>query len=151
MADRLANEKELVEKVVQDGLDRVDALQINHDGKSHPKTFLFAMALGASLGKRVPTEKRNAWLQYSAINNSDSEIRSYAISLALNELRNTKEDNLVTDDDTIFGIAAEFANTGLAKIRDMIPNFDEYDEGDFIQQLVALMDEKIDSISQTDN
>ncbi len=146
MADRLANEKELVEKVVQEGLDRVDALQINHDGKSHPKTFVFAMALGAGLGERVPTIKRNAWLQYSALNNSDSENRAYAISLALNELRNTGEDNMVSDDDTIYGIAAEYANSGFAKIREMIPDFDEYDEDDFVQQLIALMDEKYDSL-----
>ncbi len=147
MADRLANEKDLVEKVVQDGLDRVDALQINHDGKSHPKTFIFAMALGAGIGERVATVKRNAWLQYSAINNSDSENRSFAISLALNELRNSGEDNLVSDDDAIYGIAAEFANSGFAKIREMIPDFDEYDEDDFVQQLIALMDEKFDQIS----
>ena len=146
MADRLANEKELVEKVVQDGLDRVDALQINHDGKSHPKTFVFAMALGAGFGERVTTIKRNAWLQYSALNNSDSENRSYAISLALNELRKSGEDNMVSDDDTIYGISAEFANSGLSLIREMIPDFDQYDEDDFVQQLIALMDEKYDSI-----
>lgn len=43
-------------------------------------------------------------------------------------------------------IAAEYANSGFAKIRDMIPDFDEYDEDDFVQQLISLMDEKFDSL-----
>ncbi len=146
MADRVANEKELVEKVVQDGMDRVDALQINHDNKSHPKTFVFAMALGAGLGERVPTVKKNQWLQYSALNNSDSENRAFAISLALNELKNSGEDNLISDDDTVYGIAAEYVNRGLEKIQEMIPDFDEYDEDDFIQQLIILMDEMYDNL-----
>lgn len=147
MADRLANEKELVEKVIQDGLDRVDALRINHDNKSHPKTFIFAMALGAGIAEKVPTNKRVTWLQYSAINNSETENRAYAISLALQELREKGEDNMVADDDTIFGIASEYANAGLIKIKEMIPNFDEYDEDDFVQQLITLMDEKYDEIT----
>ena len=146
MADRLSNEKDLVEGVVQNGLDRVDALRINHDGKSHPRTFQFAMSLGAGIGERVPTGKRSAWLQYSAINNSDTEIKSYAISLALNVLRNSKEENLVAEDDKIFGIASEYANGGFLKIREMIPDFDEYDEDDFVQQLIELMDEKFEAI-----
>ena len=146
MADRLANEKELVENVVRDGLDKVDALQLNHDGKSHPVTFTFAMALGAGIGEKTQTQKASAWLQYSAINNSDSENRSFATSLALSELRKTSEENLLSQDDMIFGIAAEYANTGFAKIREMIPNFDEYDEDDFVLQLIELMDEKYDEI-----
>ena len=48
--------------------------------------------------------------------------------------------------DAIYGIAAEFANSGFAKIRELIPDFDEYDEDDFVQQLIALMDEKYDQI-----
>ena len=150
MADRLSNEKELVENVVQNGLDRVKALKINQDQKSHPRTFQFAMALGAGIGERIPTDKRMAWLQYSAINNSDSEIRSSAISLALRDLHDSKEDNLVSDDDKIYGIAAEYANYGFAKIREMIPDFDEYDEDDFVQQLIELMDEKYDEITQAE-
>jgi len=146
MADRLSNEKEFVEGIVQNGLDKVDALQINHDGKSHPKTFIFAMALGAGIGNPVATVKRSAWLQYSALNNSDSENRAYAISLALNDLRKNSQDNMLSDDDTVYGIAAEYANTGLAKIGEMIPDFDEYDEDDFVQQLIALMDEKYEEI-----
>ena len=147
MADRLSNESELVDSVIQNGMDKVDALGFNHEGR-HPRTFCFAMALGAGLDKRVPSVKRTAWLQYSAINNADSEIRSYALSLAINELRKTQEDNLMTDDDTVYGIAAEYANAGLERIREMVPDFADYDEDDFVQQLIELMDAKYDDIVQ---
>jgi len=146
VADRLSNETELYESVVKNGLDKVDALKLNHDNKSHPKTFTFAMALGASTGIRKPTKKRTAWLQYSAINNSDTENSSYAASVALKDLRENGEDNLITNDDDVFGIASEYANTGFEMIREMVPDFDKYDEDDFIQQLIALMDEKYEEI-----
>ena len=147
MADRLANETELVDSVVRNGLDRVDALQLNHDGKRHPVTFTFAMALGAGMGKRTPTQKATSWLQYSAINNSDSENRSFATSIALSELRKTSEENLISQDDTVFKIAAEYANTGFSKIKEMIPDFDNYDEDDFVLQLIEMMDEKYEEIT----
>ncbi len=54
---------------------------------------------------------------------------------------------MLSDDDTIYGIAAEYANSGFSKIAEMIPNFDEYDEDDFVQQLIALMDDKYDEIT----
>lgn len=146
MADRLSNEAELYENIVKNGLDKVDALKINHDGKSHPKTFTFAMALGAGAGIRKPTKKRAAWLQYSAIRNSDTENSSYATSVALKDLRENGEDNLISNEDDIYGIASEYANAGFEMIRDMVPDFNNYDEDDFIQQLIALMDEKYEKI-----
>lgn len=140
--DRLANDADLVQNVVQNGIDEVDALRLYHDGK-HPKVFSFAMALGAGLEKRDTIAKsKNNWLQYSALNNGDSEIRSYAVSLALFELRKSQEDNLMNKDEEIYTIAAEYANTGFKKIKEMIPDFTKYDEDDFVQQLIEMMDEK---------
>lgn len=148
MADRVFNHEDLVLNVVQNGLDRVDALQINHDHKSHPKTFLFALALGVGEEKRMPNSaaKRLAWVQYSAFNNADSEILSLIKSVALSELRKEMKDNLITDEDLTYEIAAEYVNSGLTKIKKMIPDFNNYDEFDFTLQLIDMMDEKIAQI-----
>ena len=153
MADRVFNHEELVTTVVQNGLDRIDALQINHDHKSHPKTFLFALALGAAEKKRIPNNaaKKLAWVQYSAFNNADTEILSMIKSVALSELRKEKKDNLITDEDLTYEIAAEYVNTGLTKIKEMIPDFDEYDDFDFALQLIEMMDEKIAEISANED
>lgn len=145
MADRVYMEDSVINSVIAN-LDEKDILKIYSEGR-HPKTFTFAMALGAGIGERTPLNgKTKGWLQYSAINNSDSENRSYATSLALNEFRKEGQDNLVSEEDNIFSIATEYANAGFKMIHEMIPDFDNYDEDDFIYQLIAMMDDKYEEI-----
>ena len=145
MADRISLENTIIDNIA-DKMDDVHMLNLNPDNKSHPKTFTFAMAMGAGAGERTPSgSSKRGWLQYSAIKNSSSENLSYATSLALEELRKTGQDNLVSDDDELFGIATEYANSGFKIISDMV-DFNEYDEDDFVQQLIALMDDKYDEI-----
>lgn len=73
------------------------------------------------------------------------------LTLALNELRKIKQDNLISEEDNIFDITSEFANSGFMIIQDMV-DFDDYDEDedDFVQQLIAIMDEKYEAITSGD-
>ncbi len=145
MADRVYMEDAMINSVIS-GLDEKNVLCLNSEGK-HPMTFTFAMALGAGAGEKRPLQGKNkGWLQYSAINNSDPNNRSYATSLALNEFRKKGQDNLVSEEEQIFGVATEFANAGFHIIQEMVPDFDEYDEDDFVYQLIAMMDDKYEEI-----
>ena len=45
--------------------------------------------------------------------------------------------------NVVYGIAEEYANTGFEIIKQMIPNFDKYDEEEFEFALIEMMDELI--------
>lgn len=139
MADRLyiGNQyKDLIED-----FDRVDLLNMKTNGE-RADVFMIALALGVNKGERTPSKAKQGFILESVAKGKDS-LMSYIYSVAVDELRKSGQENQITDTNVVYGIAEEYANTGFEIIKQMIPDFDKYDEEEFEFALIEMMDELI--------
>lgn len=140
MADRLSIGAEY--KSIIDEIDNADLLNLKTNGE-RSDIFMIALALGVNKGVRTKSKTKLGFILESAARGKDS-FMSFIYSIAVDELRKDKQENLITDTNIVYGIAEEYANTGFEVIKSMIPNFDKYDKEEFEFSLIEIMDNLMD-------
>lgn len=136
MADRLSIGEEY-KPLIYD-IDKVDLLNLKSNGE-RSDLFMIALALGVNKGVRTPSKAKHGFILESAAKGKDS-LMSFIYSIAIEELRKEKQENLITDTNIVYGIAEEYANTGFEVIKSMIPDFSKYDEEEYEFTLIEIMD-----------
>lgn len=139
MADRLYIGNQYKDRI--DDFDRVDLLNMKTNGE-RADVFMIALALGVNKGERTSSKGKHGFILESVAKGKDS-LMSYIYSVAVDELRKSGQENQITDTNVVYGIAEEYANTGFEIIKQMIPDFDKYDEEEFDFALIEMMDELI--------
>ena len=137
MADRLSigtQYKDLIED-----FDRVDLLNMKTNGE-RADIFMIALALGVNKGERTTSKSKLGFILENSAKGKDS-LMSFIYSVAVDELRKSGQENQITDTNVVYGIAEEYANTGFEIIKQMIPDFNKYDEEEFMFALIEMMDE----------
>ena len=147
MADRFSADKKYTEGLAKGKIQEVKMLKFNTERNTQTMVYIFAMALGVKEGKRTPSTKKEGLILESSFRNQDLAM-SFVYSLAIQELRKEGRENEINNTDVVYQIAEEYANTGFKMIEDMIPDFKEYDEEDFENELILMMDEIYDEISE---
>lgn len=136
MADRLSIGEEY--KPLIDKLDKVDLLNLKTNG-DRSDLYMVLLALGVNKGERTPSKKKYGFILETAAKGKDS-LMSFIYSIAVDELRKEKKENLIIDTNIVYGIAEEYANTGFEVIKSMIPDFSKYDEEEYEFTLIEIMD-----------
>lgn len=136
MADRLSIGEEY-KPLIYD-IDKVDLLNLKSNGE-RSDLFMIALALGVNKGVRTLSKAKHGFILESAAKGKDS-LMSFIYSIAVEELRKEKQENLITDTNIVYGIAEEYANTGFEVIKSMIPDFSKYDEEEYEFTLIEIMD-----------
>lgn len=136
MADRLSIGEEY-KPLIYD-IDKVDLLNLKSNGE-RSDLFMIALALGVNKGVRTLSKAKYGFILESAAKGKDS-LMSFIYSIAVEELRKEKQENLITDTNIVYGIAEEYANTGFEVIKSMIPDFSKYDEEEYEFTLIEIMD-----------
>lgn len=136
MADRLSIGEEY-KPLIYD-IDKVDLLNLKSNGE-RSDLFMIALALGVNKGVRTLSKVKHGFILESAAKGKDS-LMSFIYSIAVEELRKEKQENLITDTNIVYGIAEEYANTGFEVIKSMIPDFSKYDEEEYEFTLIEIMD-----------
>ena len=139
MADRLYIGNQYKDMI--DDFDKVDLLNMKTNGE-RADIFMIALALGVNKGERTPSKAKLGFILESVARGKDS-LMSFIYSVAVDELRKSGQENQITDTNVVYGIAEEYANTGFEIIKQMIPDFDKYDEEEFMFALIEMMDELI--------
>lgn len=137
MADRLSIGTQYKELI--DDFDKVDLLNMKKNGE-RADVFMIAFALGVNKGERTPSKAKLGFILENSAKGKDS-LMSFIYSVAVDELRKSGQENQITDTDIVYGIAEEYANTGFEIIKQMIPDFNKYDEEEFEFALIEMMDE----------
>ena len=102
--------------------------------------FMLAFAFGVHEGVRTPLKPKTEIVLEQVVKGKDL-LMSLIYSVAVDELRKEGRENLITDTNVVYGIAEEYANTGFEIIKQMIPDFNKYDEEEFMLALIEIMDE----------
>lgn len=139
MADRLyiGNQyKNLIED-----FDKVDLLNMKTNGE-RADMFMIALALGVNKGERTPSKAKLGFVLENVAKGKDS-LMSFIYSVAVDELRKSGQENQITDTNVVYSIAEEYANTGFEVINQVIPDFNKYDEEEFMFALIEMMDELV--------
>lgn len=139
MADRLSIGTQY-EKMIEE-IDSVDMLNLKTNG-GRADIFIIAMALGVNKGIRTQSKAKHGFILETSAKNKDS-FMSFIYSVAVDELRKNGQENQIVDNNVVYNIAEEYANTGFEIIKEMIPDFSKYDEEDFEFELIEMMDEII--------
>ena len=53
----------------------------------------------------------------------------------------------ISNTDTVFKIAEEYANTGFAVIQELIPDLSQYKEEDFVFKMMDMLDKKVEILN----
>lgn len=148
MADRLNIDRQYMDGVVREYMDKVDLLKIKSRG-DRIDGFMLALAIGVKEGYRTSSKS-----SLGIINDSAAKGRSlpFIYSVALRELRREGKDNLINDTKEVFKIAEEYANTGFKVLSEqMLPeSLNDFDEGLFEMELIQMMDDKYTEITGED-
>lgn len=144
MADRLSVDRQYVEELIKEKIDKVDMLCLKSNGE-RTDIFMLAFALGVNAGIRTKSKSKEGLVLESAAKGKDS-VMSYIYSVAIDELRKTDEEDRIRDTDLVYGIAEEYANTGFGIIEKLVPDFSKYNEEELVFQLIEMLDEKMEEI-----
>jgi len=144
MADRLCADKKYT-NLARGLFKQLDILKINEEPSSQTSLYLIAMALGIHEGRRTPSESKDGLILESAYNNCDMA-QAFTYSVALQELRKDGRENEIKDNEIVYQIAEEYANTGFAKLEEMISDVNNFDEENLELQLIDIMDDVYASI-----
>lgn len=139
MADRLSIGTQYGNVI--DFIDKKNVLYLKSNGE-RADIFMIALALGVNKGERTSSKAKQGFVLENVAKGKDS-LMSFIYSVAVDELRKSGQENQITDTNVVYGIAEEYANTGFEIIKQMIPNFDKYDEEEFDFALIEMMDELI--------
>lgn len=145
MADRLSVDRQYVDDLIKNKIDKVDLLGFKSNGE-RMDIYLLAFALGVNSGKRKKSKAKDGLVLESAAKGKDLAM-SFIYSAAIDELRRTNEENRISDTGLVYGIAEEYANAGLEIIEEMVPDFSKYNEEEFVFKLIEMMDEKVEEIN----
>lgn len=137
MADRLSIGMQYKDLI--DEFDKVDLLNMKSNGE-RADIFMVALALGVNKGERTPSRAKLGFILENSAKGKDL-LMSFIYSIAVDELRKNGQENQITDTNVVYGIAEEYANTGLEIIKQMIPDFSRFDEEEFEFALIDIMDE----------
>lgn len=129
---------------MKDKIPAVKMLNFGAERNTNTVMYLFAMTLGIREGERTPSVAKEGVVQATSFRNQDLAM-SLVYSLAIQELRKAGKENEINDEDTVFRIAEEYANTGFKVIEEMA-DFDDYNEEDFENELILMMDEMYEEI-----
>ena len=146
MADRLSVDRQYVEELIKDKIDKVDMLCLKSNGE-RTDIFMLAFSLGVNAGIRTKSKSKEGLVLESAAKGKDS-VMSYIYSVAIDELRKTDEEDRIRDTDLVYGIAEEYANTGFGIIEKLVPDFLKYNEEELVFQLIEMLDVKMEEIEQ---
>ena len=144
MADRLYVSNNVAEGLAED-IDRVNMLGMKVGLTDRFELMSFAMALGVAKGVRTPLTARKGFIREESFRNKPFE--SYAYSLAIDELRKTNEENLISNSDVVYKIIEEYAQTGFDEIRRLFGDFSKYDEETCIDIMIEKMDDLFELIN----
>ena len=147
MADRLNIDRQYMDGVVRDYMDKVDLLKIKSRG-GRIDGFMLALAIGVKEGYRTPSKATLGIINDSATKNA----LPFVYSVALSELRREGKDNLINDTKEVFKIASEYANTGFKVLSEQIlpESLTDFDEELFEMELIQMMDDKYTEITGED-
>lgn len=144
MADRLSADRQYVDGLIKEKIDKVDMLNLKTNGE-RADIFMIALALGVDKGYRTKSKSKEGLILESAAKGKDL-CMSFIYSVAVEELRKTNEENKISENDVVYTIAEEFANTGFAVIEELVPDWNKYNEEELVFQLIEMLDEKIESL-----
>ena len=133
---------------MKDKIPAVKMLNFGAERNTNTVMYLFAMTLGIKEGERTPSVAKEGVVQATSFRNQDLAM-SLVYSLAIQELRKAGKENEINDEDTVFRIAEEYANTGFKVIEEMV-DFNDYNEEDFENELILMMDEMYEEILEKD-
>lgn len=150
MADRFCVDKQYSEELAKKQIPNHKVLYLNENKNTKTELFLFALALGVHEGKRTPSKAKEGLILTGSFQNTDMAM-AVVNSVAIQELRKNGRDNEINNSDVVYQIAEEYANTGFAKIMELIPNFDVFDEERFELQIMEMLDDEYDQIMQNEN
>lgn len=146
MADKTLNcDESLKDNVIRDKIEKKNILHLG-DG-SNAAIYVFAMSLGVSKNKKIPSKKSTSYLRFSAIENSKE--MSYIYSVALNELRAEGKENQINDEDVVRKIVEGYVNGGLTILDEMIGDIDKFDEERFLYGIINEIDNKYYDVYDT--
>ena len=144
MADRLNIDRSRNEGIVKGIIDKTDLLKLKSDGE-RLDIFMLAFALGVNAGLRTPSKGSEGFILEHVAKGRRSTMPNI-LSVAIEELRKTNEENKVVDDDLVYQIAEEYVNTGLDIIKGLVPDIDSYDEEEIIYHFIELIDNEYEKL-----
>lgn len=144
MIDRIYIDKKINEEVIP-LIDERDFLGLSLSKSATERTdlFIFALALGINEGKRTPLTTKHGFILDSSIENNDIAL-SLIYSVLVEEMRNENTEEKISDKDTAYLVAQEYANTGFYVIKNWLDN-NKTDEGT-LWKLLSEMDEKYNKV-----
>ena len=146
MADRFSLDKRYSVGLLKDKIPSAQMLYFGSERNTNTVIYLFAMALGIREGVRTPSVTKEGVVQETAFRNQDMAM-SLVYSLAIQELRKAGRENEINDEDTVYRIAEEYANTGFKYLEKTV-DFNDYNEEDFENELILMMDEMYEVIME---
>lgn len=123
MKDRLSIENKINDKLIPK-IDDNEFLGLDKNHSSRIELFMFALALGVKEGKRTPLKTQHGFILESSIKAYEGAM-SCMVSLLLDELKETNEEDKIDNKDEVFICAEEYANTGFEIISKLVNNEDD--------------------------
>lgn len=145
MADRLYIEKKYLDEIYNANTEKIDFLRLKSAGE-RADYFMLAMALGLEKGIRTPLGAKEGFILEQSAKNKDLFF-SFIKSVALQELLLEGREKEISNTDTVFKIAEEYANTGFAVIQELIPDLSQYKEEDFVFKMMDMLDKKVEILN----
>jgi hypothetical protein len=146
MDDRLAIDGKLQKKVVTESIDKFDILQLKSKGE-RIDIFMLALAIGVKEGTRTKSTSSNGFVLETTAKGKDLAI-SLITSVALQELLKENKENLINNPEIVYGIAEEYANTGLLFLDNLFTDITKTNVDDVLYELIEMMDTRFDVISK---
>ena len=144
MADRLSIDKKVNDTVIQT-IEKKRFLRLDKSNIDRIDLFLFALAVGVQKGQRTPLESTHGFVLESAFAKNGGPM-SGIYSLNVQEMIKCNEEEKISDKDTAYKIAQEYANTGFREIGKWL----QEDEETRLYALLAEMDEKYEELFPED-
>jgi len=138
MTDRLSIDNRVNDKVIP-MIDEMKFLGLDKSNSERIELFIFAMALGVKEKKRTPLKSQHGFILEKSIRSMDGAM-SNIVSLLVDEVRKSKEEDHIDDKDYAFRVAEEYANTGFSIIESWLTS--KKDEETMQYSLIEEMDDK---------
>lgn len=146
MTDRLSADRQYVEGLIKEKIDKVDMLNLKSNGE-RADIYMIALALGIDKGYRTKSKSKEGLILESAARGKDL-CMSFIYSIAIDELRKTNEENKISETDVVYTIAEEYANTGFEVLESLVPDWNKYNEEELVFKLIEILDEKFEEINE---
>lgn len=147
MATRVSADKKYVEELAKGKIRESNLLYFKNgendgaSGRSQTALYLYALSLGVNKGVRTPSKVREGMILNQSFYNTDLA-KAFVYSVALQEFRKEHREGDIEDEDKVFLVAEEYANTGFEIIESMLGELQDSDEETIELDLMDQLDQK---------